>query len=80
MSNWKEQWWEVMGTKLDVHIPPSQSDIIQDFIETQIIEKLIEDIPDKLGELNHGEMDNWVYDGKEFKKRLKAKWLGKEHA
>lgn len=79
-SNWKEgldEWYKELPNILPTHnvriwkVSPHE---VQAFIQTEIIEKLIEDIPE-----NIESSDGWYYARTaETKHQLRAKWLGKE--
>jgi len=77
MTNWKEKLHLVMSRPLGK--TKNRELLVIPFISTEIIEKLIEEIPDKFTAI---EMEREI-NGKEWtiltsiKQQLKAKWLGK---
>ena len=62
--DWNEQLFSMYDNRND------DWESIEHFIETEIIEKLIEDIPSDPGTAGDNEY---------IKQQLRAKWLGKEH-
>lgn len=77
--NWKEQFKEVAeANNLDFY----QHAWIEDFINTLVIEKLIEDIPDAV-EQSYSEGAtagaDGVYVELDLKQQLRRKWLNEEN-
>lgn len=80
MTNWKNKFdkqfipnFEEMGIPGEYQLMHLTADAkeVKDYIQTEIIEKLIEDIPDKAAAIGkHRNVDTSL-----IKKHLKAKWL-----
>ncbi|MFP5260981.1 MAG: hypothetical protein ACLGJB_03645 [Blastocatellia bacterium] len=77
--NWKEQFDKsevaerinIVESIAQIHgIPPYHGPTIQDFISTEIIEKLIADIPDVIEDILHNKAMTI-----ELKQQLRDKWL-----
>lgn len=71
--NWKEQFEKYYGHDL-AEIDKTASENIQHFISKEIIERLINDIPDE----SFNEDGYFMQNNKPLKQQLKSRWLGKE--
>jgi hypothetical protein len=74
VNMWKEQFDEYLRTKKG-KLTPLGKESVFDFISTEIIEKLINEIPDEM--LLEDENHNWqkMNVDKFIKQQLKEKWL-----